>query len=230
MYLLCGSERAVLLDTGATDDPETFPLVDTVGKLLAPLRARHGDAYPLVVAHTHAHDDHVAGDSMFAGVPHARVIGHSLGDVKELFGIASWPEDVGSLELGGRTLDVVATPGHEPTHVMVYDPVWRVLLTGDHVYRGRLYMKDQAAFTASVARALAFCDGGRRVDALLGCHIEVDADGKEYPAGTTLQPREPPLQLQVDHLRQLAHELHARRDAPITHPLWVGSTMVVVPK
>ena len=34
MYLLMGNERAVLLDTGATEEEEFFPLRETVDKVL----------------------------------------------------------------------------------------------------------------------------------------------------------------------------------------------------
>ena len=54
LYLLFGTARAMLVDTGA-------PGVDVAGEVQR-LTATRSDALPLVVAHTHGHSDHVAGD------------------------------------------------------------------------------------------------------------------------------------------------------------------------
>ncbi|WP_052371834.1 hypothetical protein [Amycolatopsis taiwanensis] len=70
LYLFFGNERALLLDTGATADPDRFPLRATVDTLLGEwLASNRRYAYELVVAHTHAHGDHVAGDAQFDGHP-----------------------------------------------------------------------------------------------------------------------------------------------------------------
>ena len=64
LYLLIGDERALLLDTGATADPQLFPLRATIDELLA---QRTGEpAYPLVVAHTHGHGDTVLPGRLYA--------------------------------------------------------------------------------------------------------------------------------------------------------------------
>jgi glyoxylase-like metal-dependent hydrolase (beta-lactamase superfamily II) len=66
MFLLFGNSQALLLDTGATANPSYFPLRRTVDELIAAWLADNPrDGYGLTVAHTHGHDDHVAGD----GVP-----------------------------------------------------------------------------------------------------------------------------------------------------------------
>jgi len=70
LYLLFGEDRAVLIDTGATTPAEYFPLRRVVDGLIGDwLRAHPRDTYPLPVLHTHAHDDHVAGDAQFADRP-----------------------------------------------------------------------------------------------------------------------------------------------------------------
>jgi lysophospholipase L1-like esterase len=64
LYLFCGNDRALLLDTGATADPGRFPLRETVDAVLADWLADHPrTSCELVVVHTHAHSDHVAGDT-----------------------------------------------------------------------------------------------------------------------------------------------------------------------
>src|SRR4051812_37663580 len=62
LYLLLGSERALLLDTGAVRSVEVCPVRRCVDELLP-------EGLPLVVAHTHGHGDHVSGDEQFAGRP-----------------------------------------------------------------------------------------------------------------------------------------------------------------
>lgn len=63
MFLLFGDERAVLLDTGATASPDFFPLRRIVDELIESWLDRNPRSdYELLILHTHAHDDHVAGD------------------------------------------------------------------------------------------------------------------------------------------------------------------------
>jgi len=68
LYLLCGTERALLLDTGAVANGGVRQAIDS---LLGGRRAGT-PGYQLVVAHTHGHGDHVAGDGPFAGRPPPR--------------------------------------------------------------------------------------------------------------------------------------------------------------
>ena len=63
LCLLVGAERALLHDTGATEDPELFPIRRTVSDLIG---ARQLE---LTVTHTHRHGDHRAGDAQFADHP-----------------------------------------------------------------------------------------------------------------------------------------------------------------
>ena len=114
LYLLMGNDRAVLFDTGATADPETFPLRATVDRLLASWLERNPrPSYHLVVAHSHAHGDHVAADHQFDGRADTTVVGpRPSAAVKDFFGFSSWPDEVVRLDLGGRVLEVTGIPGH----------------------------------------------------------------------------------------------------------------------
>ena len=58
------------------------------------------------------------------------MIGKTVAAVSQAFGIASWPTDPGSYELGDRALDVIAIPGHETTHLAIYDRKTGLLLSG----------------------------------------------------------------------------------------------------
>jgi hydroxyacylglutathione hydrolase len=217
MFLLFGSSRAVLLDTGATANPAFFPLRATVDSIIDGWLAAHPrpGGYGLLVLHTHAHSDHTAADGQFAGRPDTVVVGARRDAAWPYFGFDGQPESVAQVDLGGRVLDCLATPGHHEAAVTFYDRYSQILFTGDTVYPGRLYVFDWAAFTRSVDRLIDWC-AQRPVSCLLGCHIEMTTTpGVDYPVGWTYQPDETPLELTVDHLRQIRAKLWAhdlRRD------------------
>ncbi|HYQ67025.1 MBL fold metallo-hydrolase [Actinophytocola sp.] len=201
LFLFCGNDRAFLLDTGATEDPARFPLRATVDALLDGWLAEHPRvAYELVVAHTHGHGDHIAGDGQFDGRPHTTVVPAALASVQAYFGITDWPTGVARLDLGGRVLEVTGCPGHHEASIAIYDPWTGFLLTGDTVLPGRLYVQDLAMLRESLHRLVAFAHA-RPVTHVMGCHIEMSRRrGRDYPIGATYQPEEPPLQMTVAQL------------------------------
>lgn len=204
LFLLFGNERALLLDSGATPDPDKFPLRATVDQVIAEWLARHPRAaYPLVVAHTHGHNDHVAGDGQFVGRPDTTVVGRELDAVKRHFSFTSWPDQIVTFDLGGRVVEVTGSPGHHRAAITIYDPWTGFLLTGDTVIPGRLYAFDFPQFVASLDRMVALADS-RRVTHVLGCHIEMTSQpGRDYPLGATYQPDERALQMTVAQLRDV---------------------------
>lgn len=48
-------------------------------------------------------------------------------------------EDGDIIDLGGRELEVIYTPGHSPGHMCLLDKTQRLLFTGDHFFPGPLY-------------------------------------------------------------------------------------------
>jgi glyoxylase-like metal-dependent hydrolase (beta-lactamase superfamily II) len=209
LFLLFGNNRALLLDTGATADPELLPLRATVDQLLGDWLARHPRAgYELVVAHTHGHQDHVTGDPQFTGRPGTIVVGHDVEAVRSFFGFDDdrWPAQTVAFDLGGRVLEVLGSPGHHRAAITVYDPWTGFLLTGDTVLPGRLYVADPTAYLATLDRLVEFT-ATRPVTHVLGCHIEMtNRPGRDYPLGVTYQPDERPLPM-------TAAQLVAVRDA-----------------
>jgi glyoxylase-like metal-dependent hydrolase (beta-lactamase superfamily II) len=204
LYLLFGNDRALLLDTGATADPAQFPLRDTIDRLIAQWLTRHPrDDYQLVVAHTHGHGDHVAGDPQFAGRPATTVVGREVEEVQRFFGFTSWPGQIVPFDLGGRVLEVTGSPGHHRAAITCYDPWTGFLLTGDTVLPGRLYAFDFPEFVATLDRMVDLADG-RAVTHVLGCHIEMTSQpGRDYPLGATYQPDERALELTVAQLKDI---------------------------
>jgi hydroxyacylglutathione hydrolase len=218
LYLLFGNARAVLLDTGATKDADVFPLRQTVDGLIDGWLTRYPrEDYQLVVAHTHAHGDHVAGDGQFEGRPLTTVVPHEPEAVAAFFGFSSWPDEVVRFDLGGRVLDVTGIPGHQPASIAVFDPWSGFLLTGDTVYPGRLYALDFPSFTASLDLLAEFA-AARPVTHVMGCHIEMTRKPRrDYPLGSKYQPDEPPLQMTVAQLVAVRDAARAAVSKPGVH-------------
>ena len=55
------------------------------------------------------------------------------------FRVDEWWAPGSSVDLGGRSLRVLATPGHTPTSVALYDERRHELFSGDFIYPGELY-------------------------------------------------------------------------------------------
>jgi glyoxylase-like metal-dependent hydrolase (beta-lactamase superfamily II) len=215
LYLLFGADQAVLIDTGATPSPERFPLRPVVDDLIDAWLAAHprGD-YGLLVLHSHSHDDHVAGDAQFRGRPGTTVVSADRDTAWDYLGFTGQPESVQSVDLGERVLEALATPGHDAAAITYYDPWTGFLLTGDTVYRGRLYIDDWAAFGHTIGRLTDYARS-RDVTHVLGCHIEMTRQpGIDYPVGTTYQPDEPPLEMQPSHLLAVRDALTAAGPTP----------------
>jgi glyoxylase-like metal-dependent hydrolase (beta-lactamase superfamily II) len=208
LYLLFGSRRALLLDTGAGG----LDVAANVDSLVRAWRALHGNrAIELVVAHSHAHGDHVAGDSLFRNVPGVTLVGRDTASVRTFFGIAHWPADTATFELGDRVLDVLPIPGHQPASIALYDRRTALLFTGDTFYPGRLYVRDTAAFATSVHRLAQFSQH-HVISHILGTHIEnTDVPGRDYVVGTVDQPKEHALALTVQQLRTLDSAMMSMR-------------------
>lgn len=208
IYLLFGPTRALLIDTGATADPELFPIRQTIDEIMESWLALHPrDHYELVVLHSHEHDDHVAGDTQFTHRPDTTLVGADRKSVWSFLGIESEPSAVHRLDLGGREVLALASPGHDAAAITYYDPWTGFVLTGDTVYRGRLYIEDWPAFTETINRLVTFTEH-HPVTHVLGCHIEMSrSPGMDYPVRTTFQPEEPPLEMSVAHLREIRDAL-----------------------
>lgn len=204
LFLLFGNERALLLDTGATASADFFPLRTTVDDLVTGWLANHPRPdYELLVMHTHGHGDHVAADAQFADRPNTLVVPADHADAWRFLGFDDDPGRVAEVDLSGRVLQCLATPGHHEAAVTFYDPYSGLLLTGDTVYPGRLYVEDVPRFITTMDRLIDF-SSRRPITHVLGCHIEMTRrPGVDYPVLTTYQPDEPPLQMTVDQLRDI---------------------------
>jgi hydroxyacylglutathione hydrolase len=204
LYLLFGRDRALLVDAGAKGADVATAVGDARRRWSA---AHEGRILPLIVAHSHGHGDHTAGDKSLASAPQTTVVTPTPDEVQRFFGVRDWPTGKGSYDLGGRTLDVLPIPGHERASIAIYDRRTGILLTGDTLYPGRLYVRDASAFIESVDRLVDF-SRDKIITHVLGAHIENRrAPYLDYPEGTTSQPDEHALELGRAHLLELQDAL-----------------------
>jgi glyoxylase-like metal-dependent hydrolase (beta-lactamase superfamily II) len=215
MYLLFGEDKVLLEDTGAGFP--SLPLATTVYGLIDDWLAAHEkESIQLIVAHSHSHGDHIGHDSQFTGQPNTTVVGTSLSAVQAFWGYtaATWPTEIHQYDLGGRILDIIAIPGHHATHIAIYDRNSHLLLTGDTLYPGFLFISSFSQYKTSIQRLVDFTEDNP-VCWVLGTHIEMSAvPGIAYPYGTVYQPNEHVLQLTRDHLVELNEALIAMGVTP----------------
>jgi hydroxyacylglutathione hydrolase len=237
IYLLFGSDKVLMQDTGSIPSgmsqsrfSQLFPIRDKVEGIIAEWLAAHpnqdGTPRPrssieLLVTHSHSHGDHVQGDYQFRQggqpFPHTKIAGLRPAEVASFFGITDWPNKAATLDLGGRKLDVLGIPGHEASHVAIYDHGAQLLLTGDSLYPGHLFVRDWSSYRASMARLNALMHEKdargayvRPVTWVLGTHIEKKPEARQfYPYPSWIHDPERKLELLLADLELLAEQTQA---------------------
>ncbi len=198
-YLITGEDEALLFDTGLG--------IGDIGRLVDALTT-----LPVTVLNSHTHYDHIGGNHRFdrilatatdftashaAGIAHGAVaefVGDGWiwkptpagfeGDGYHIrpFRIAATVEDGQIIDLGGRRLQVLLTPGHAPDALCLLDRANRLLLTGDTFYPAPLYThlegSDFRSYRDSAER-LARLAG--EVDWLLPSHNETPVSAAYLP-------------------------------------------------
>jgi hydroxyacylglutathione hydrolase len=215
LYLLFGKQRALLLDTGSRNGNLAPVLQRTVHRWL--LR-NDRTGITLVVAHTHSHSDHTAGDADLKALKDPTIsidfLPPTVEATKKFYGIANWPEDRGAVDLGDRIIDVLAIPGHDAVSVALYDRQTAILFTGDSLYPGRIYIRDLPSFVESNTRLVKFTED-KLVAHILGCHIEeTRTPFLDYPVGTIYQPDEHDLALSRGALLEMQSALEKLNGTP----------------
>lgn len=127
-FLIVGTERALLLDTGA--GPR-----DLMGYV------RSATDMPVTLVQSHGDGDHTANSALFSEI-FAHPAEH---DVILRFrpGLAGRLRPTGEgdvFELGGRSLEVVEAPGHTPGSICLLDRENCVLYSGDTVSYGPVFL------------------------------------------------------------------------------------------
>ncbi len=214
IYLLAGSQSALLLDTGAEPvDGRPLPLRAEIDRLLSQWQRDLGLAsLPLVVAHTHGHGDHWGGDAQFADRRDTRIVGVDVRSVREFFDLKQWPAGESTWDLGQRELVVLPLPGHQDAHIAVYDPQTQSLFSGDSINPGLITIRDLPAFNQSIERLVSFAQT-HPVQRYLGAHIEMsNAPGALYPIGERMQPDEHSLSVSPESVAEVAATLKLAGD------------------
>jgi hydroxyacylglutathione hydrolase len=211
LFLMFGERMALLEDTGvARREPhangeKVIPTAPVIMELIARWAARKRRApVPLVVIHSHAHRDHMAADPQFEALG-VQVIAPTPEAIQRATGITTWPTGAGTLDLGGRIVDVIPFPGHNEASIALYDRRTGILLTGDSLYPGLLSVNqpDLATFADSAQRLAAFVRD-HPVAHVFGTHIEQKATPYlDYGRGTVYQPDESGLALRRAHVFEL---------------------------
>lgn len=188
-YLLCGNKKAILIDTGLG--------VANIKKVTDRLTA-----LPVTAITTHVHWDHIGGHKYFSRIavhesekdwlsvkfpiPLSAVKKNLLRencDFPSDFHADSYQifqglqqeilHDGDCLDLGGRKLTVLHTPGHSPGHCCFYEPERKYLYSGDLIYSGCLDAfyptTDPAAFLQSVRKIQAL-----EIKRVLPAHHQLD--------------------------------------------------------
>ncbi|MEH6710078.1 MAG: MBL fold metallo-hydrolase [Paraglaciecola polaris] len=208
IYVLFGNEKVLVLDTGATESVEDFPLYSLV-KILIEEHSLQGEKSDkeILVIHSHSHRDHYAGDVQFIGQPNVTVVAPNSSGINQYFAFAKWPDGLDYVELGGRKITVIPTPGHQEEAISIYDPQNKWLLTGDTFYPGTIYVKNWSEYKKSISRLVSFSNS-HEVSLILGAHIEMtNRAGEYYSIGTNYQPDEASLTLLPIDLAILDSEL-----------------------
>jgi len=211
LYLIFGSDKALLEDTGAGQVDTSSVVMDVIAQWA---KRNKKDSVSLIVMHSHGHGDHIAGDAQFIDKPNIQFVAAAVPEIQKSFGIERWPTDIGHIDLGARTLDVIPIPGHHEASVALYDRATGILLTGDSFYPGRLYVSDFPAFIASNQRLVDFVRD-KSVAHILGTHVEqARTPFVDYPRGTSYQPDEHALPLSSGDLLELNEALRKLNGKP----------------
>lgn len=168
-FLIIGSEKALLFDTG-------------LGLGNIRLEVERLTSKPIIVINSHAHYDHVNGNHLFESV----LLNNNPFSIKESEGLDSQsfrefykkayknpnPDlpkgyektafDYNKLiketviELGNRPVRIIQTPGHTPDGLCLLDMNNNLLFTGDTFYQGTLFLhldeSDYDTYKTSIAQ------------------------------------------------------------------------------
>lgn len=171
-YIILGKKRVVLFDTGMG--------ISNIKKLVESLTH-----LPVSVLNSHTHNDHVGDNWRFSdiyGMDTAFTRKNAEGSTADAqaeiapdmlcgtlpadfdaktyatrpFHITHWLHGGEKIDLGGRVLEVISTPGHTPDSISLWDAQNGLLFTGDMYYQGPIYLyrpeTDLDAYEASIKK------------------------------------------------------------------------------
>jgi glyoxylase-like metal-dependent hydrolase (beta-lactamase superfamily II) len=155
-YLILGKQKAILFDTGMG--------ISDIKQVISELTK-----LPIIVLNSHTHNDHVGGNWQFKTIysmdsdfsrknakgsvedAQAEIApGEICGNLPQFFNgrdyrtqpwrISQYIHDGDKLDLGGRAIEILATPGHTPDAITLYDRANGLLFTGDTYYPATIWL------------------------------------------------------------------------------------------
>jgi glyoxylase-like metal-dependent hydrolase (beta-lactamase superfamily II) len=186
-YLILGHQKALLFDTGMGIS-DLRRLVSGLTKL------------PVNVLNSHTHNDHVGDNWQFDSVfsmdtdfsranakgstadAQAEIAdGEICGDLPQFFNgrdyrtqpwhVSQYIHDGEKIDLGGRTIEILATPGHTPDAISLYDRANELLFTGDTYYPAPIWLyRPETDFDAYAKSIQRLADLAPHVKLVLGAH------------------------------------------------------------
>lgn len=148
-FLLTGKERALLIDSGRQTH-NARELAEEVTDL------------PLFLLNTHADPDHIGSNEEFGEfyLHPAECVNYYGKQKRKGQIIPVWDREV--LDLGDRSLRIIAMPGHTPGSIAVLDQKNRRLFSGDPVQDGHIFMfgecREMHGYLHSLNRLAAYTD------------------------------------------------------------------------
>ena len=231
MYLLMGDERAVLLDAGATQEATYFPLREVVDKVMTRWQQANAvQSLPLYVVTLGSDLSQTSALEQFEDRPDTLIVGNSNALRAQALG-AEWPSR-GVLDLGGRVLEVMPTPGLDASAISVYDSWSKILFTGNTFYPGRLVVRDFASYLDTLESLVEF-SASNSIRWIMGGRIEMSAEpGIDYILRSNYRPNERALQLTAADLLDAANilrlingreDIHIHDDFIVMHGVGRGA-------
>jgi glyoxylase-like metal-dependent hydrolase (beta-lactamase superfamily II) len=186
-YLILGQSKALLFDTGLG--------ISDIKKV-----ARELTQLPIIVLNSHTHDDHVGGNWEFHTIYSMETPftehnakgsredaqeeiapGEVCGQLPQGFDsksyrtrpwtITRYIHDGNTIDLGGRTIEILATPGHTPDAISLYDRANELLFTGDTYYPAPIWLyRPETDFNAYAKSIQRLADLAPHVKLVLGAH------------------------------------------------------------
>jgi glyoxylase-like metal-dependent hydrolase (beta-lactamase superfamily II) len=197
-YLIVGTKQALLFDTGMG--------IANIHKIVTQLTSR-----PVVVLNSHTHNDHVGGNALFTFVygmdtdftrqnakgsrddaQEELASGMVCGSLPKGFDpktyttkpwhVSLFVHNGFRINLGGRTLEIIATPGHTPDAICLIDRANGLLFTGDTYYPAPIWLyRPETNLDAYVASVKWLADLATQVKLVLGAHNIPVADPSILP-------------------------------------------------
>lgn len=128
-FLLTGTKEALLIDSGI-QTPNAREIAETLTNL------------PLRILNTHADPDHISGNGMFDSILMSamdELLYRTFGGKGTIIPVKGG--DI--IDLGNRLLEIIDLPGHTQGSIAILDINEKILIAGDTIQDGRVFMFEE---------------------------------------------------------------------------------------